>query len=381
MNRAVERFEAVLGPADLARFSRPEVAESENAATWLVAGAGAVVLAGDQRGLIGAGGSPWDAGELALARRVVDDNAPALELLHRAAGCAASSYSIDYRQGPNVELPPLIELLRAGKLLWIDGRLALAAGHTARLETDLAALDRLAESLAGESLLVAALVAGAVDRHYLDLAHLLVTEGSEDLELLARVEAVLAGRDRQVDYLRSLAAEGAMLLSLAPDKVLVGGAGSPSWLWVRLNRLASPLLTPAMLDEFSAVAELVAMPWPEVVAASEARREQPFPRSFAVTLYPNLIDSIGKLKAGQSVNRLALEAIRQKRGLLTGGAYREPAAPRIDPYSGREVLVEQRPDGTLLLEAPGALERWHAQHPGGTRLGDPHFSWVLPATR
>jgi hypothetical protein len=383
--RATERFEAVLGPPDLARFIRSEVPEADNAATWLAAGAGAIVLSGDQREFMGPrerAGAPWSAGEIALASRIVEDNAPALELLRRAAACKASSYSLDYLQGPDIELPPILELLRAGSVLWIDARLALAAGDVSRLRTDLETLDRLADSLARESLLVTAIVAQAIDRYYLDLVHRLVIGGSEPQDLLADVEAVLAGRDRQADYLRSLAAEGSLLFSLPAVKVPVAdGVRPPNWLTVQLYRLAGPLLTAALVDEFSAIGELVAKPWPEVVATSQERLERGFPRSFAVTLYPNLIDSIGKLKAGESARQLALEAIRQRRALMTDGAYR-PAGevPLIDPYSGRQVRAEHRSDGMLVLEAPGALELWRDSHSGGGRIGDPHFTWELPAT-
>ena len=172
-----------------------------------------------------------------------------------------------------------------------------------------------------------------------------------------------------------------MLFSFSSEKVLVAdGGGRPNWLWGQLNRLVGPLLTAALLDEVSAVGELVAEPWPEIVAAGEERVERGFASSFAVTLYPSLIDGIGKLKAGQSVSQLALEAIRQRRAHLTDGDYRPAGAVSLlDPYSGREVLVEQRPDGTLVLEAPGALELWRAHHSVRTRLGEPRFTWNLPA--
>lgn len=383
--RALERYEAVFGPADLARFIRPEVPETDNAATWLTAGAGAIVLSSEGRALVRRREGQqlaWSGAEIELAGRIVESNEPALALLRRAAGCAGSSYSLDYRQGAEMELPPLVELLDAASLLWIDARLALEAGDLPRLRIDLATLARLADTLASESLLITVLVALATDRHYLDLVHRLVTGGA-DQALLDDVEAVLAGRDRQADYLRSLAAEGAMSFGLWSESLpVLDSIWLPGWLQALLNRVGAQLLLPAVLDVFSAVGELVAKPWPQILAASAERPAGGFLKPLAAMLYPNLIDSIGRLKAVQSASRLALEAIRQRRALASAGAYHSAdGPPRIDPYTGQEVRVDLRSDGSLVLSAPEAQELWQARYPHLKRFGAPPFTWALPATR
>lgn len=378
--RATERFEATLGSSDLERFMRPELPAAENAATWLQAGAAAIVVSED-RGfddLRARGAAPWGEEATGLARRLVEDNGPALELLWRAVGCAGSSYELDYRLGPQTNLPPLVDLLMASRLLAIDGRLALVDGDMGRLRLDLATLDRLADSLAEESLLITALLAMGVDREYLHLVHRLVTGGGGEA-LLAEIEAALAGRERQAAFLRSLAGDGSMVPRSSAWMLQEPGGGPLGWARRQLARPAEKLLLADLLDEYSAIGELAAMPWPEVVAASEARIAAGFPRFFAVSLYPNLVDGVGKLKAGQSVTQLALEAIRYRRALARDGAYPTARPALVDPYTGGEVRVEHRPDGGVSLEVPGGLDLWHVSHPKQSRPGLHRFSWTLPA--
>lgn len=384
LRRAMERFEAVLGPPETVRFVRSEVEPSENAATWLLAGAGAVVMWEEQRELAVPGrsdDSEWTAEEWERAERIVEQNSPALELLRRAIGCAASSYSLDYRKGPKTELPPLGELLRAGTTLWLDGRLAIRAGDLERLRADLAALDRLAGSLAAEPMLVTVLVALASDRTYTDLTHRVVTGGAGDEALLAEIEATLAARERPADLRRALAFEGSQVTRLERRWLAERRASGPlQWLGEQLARPFIGHFIAALIDEYTTVGELVSGPWPEVVAESEARYERGFPPAFAVTLYPALINSVGRLLAGESTRLLALEAIRLRRAALAGGGHPGPRdAPWIDPYTGRQILLERRAEGTLDVEAPGALELWRAHNSAPTRLGEPPFVWHLPA--
>ena len=382
--RATQRFEATLGRVEMADLLLPEVPEAENAATWLAAGAAAIVTSEEPQGLhrLGAWGEePWDEEKTAVARGWVGDNGPALELLRRAAACPRSTYGLDYRLGPDTELPPYGDLLRAAWLLGIDARLAMADGDRERLRLDLATLDRLAGSLARESLLITALLALAVDRQYMAMAHRAVTGPGADPLLLAEVEAALNARDRQAMYLRALAADGSIAVTMPSDAFLANEPPGPlRWVRQQLLRPVDRWLMAGFIDEYTAIGELVHLPWPEIVEVSQARVERGFPRSFAATLYPNLIDSVGKLQAGESARRLALEAIRQRRAQLAGGGYATGGgAPWVDPYTGQEVTIEPRPGGELVLEAPGALRLWRESHSVQTRLGEPHFTWVLPA--
>lgn len=384
LRRATARFEAVLGSPQPTRGVGAEVEPPDNAATWLLAGAGAVVMSDEQTELMvprDPVGDDWRAEEWQRAERIVEQNSPALELLRRAAGCAASSYSLDYSKGPQTELPPVGELLRAGTTLWLDARLAIRAGDRERLRTDLATLDRLAGSLAAEPMVVTVLVALASDRTYLDLTHRVVTAGGGDEALLAELEATLAARDRSAELRRALAFEGSHITLLEQRSLLEHRASGPlQWLGDQLARPFLGLFMAGLINEYTAVGELASRSWPEIVAESEARDERGFPRSFAVTLYPNLIHSVGRLQAGESTRRLALEAIRQRRAALAGGGYPGPRdAPWVDPYTGRRVVVEPRPGGTLHIEAPGALELWRAHNSAPTRLGEPPFAWQLPA--
>lgn len=384
LRRATERFEAVLGSPEPARPVRAVEEPTDNAATWLLAGAGAVVMSGEQRALTAPRGGDereWTAEEWQRAEGIVEQNSPALELLRRAAGCAASSYSLDYSKGPETELPPLDELLRAGTTLWLDARLAIRAGDLGRLRADLATLDRLAGSLAAEPMVVTVLIALAADRTYLDLTHRVVTAGGGNEALLAELEATLAARDRPADLRRALAFEGSQITLLERRLLLEHRVSGPlQWLGEQLARPFIGHFIAGLIDEYTAVGELASRSWPEIVAESEARYERGFPRSFAVTLYPNLISTVERLLTGESTRRLALEAIRQRRAALAGGGYpgpREP--PLIDPYTGRGIVVERRPEGALHLEAPGALELWRSHNSAPTRLGEPPFAWQLPA--
>lgn len=299
--------------------------------------------------------------------------------LRRATGCSRATYGIDYRQGPETVLPDYPELIHAARLLWLDARLALAVGDVARLRVDLETLDRLAGSLAGESLLINAILVFAIDRYGMDLVHRLVTGGNEDEALLAGIEASLLARERQSTYLRALAADGSMIPAWEPN---AASPGLLPWLRRQLTRPVERLVVARLLDDYSAIGEIVFRPWQDIVATREERTERGFPDFRPVSLYPNLIYSVESLKEVQSTRQLAIEAVRQRRARLADGAYRPaPEAALLDPYSGREVVIEHQPGGGLLLEAPGALELWLAsQSERSKQRRAPHFTWELPPT-
>ncbi len=381
--RASERFAAVLGSPDLNRFVLPELPDADNAATWLVAGANAVVVSEEEGDFLRSVSrtAAWSDDHEERVARILEVNRPALELLRRALDCPASNFGIDYTKGADAELPELMELMRAGRLLWFEARLALSAGDEERFHTALATLERLTEALAGESLAISSLIVMALDHSALDLAHRVVTARAPAPGLLDAVESALAGTDRRELLRRSLAAEGSMLATTSLR--LLSGVEEGTVASRLLALLESPayrLLQAGGLEDYAGLGAMAERPFAEVRVPGEESAEGLFNSLLGRILYPNLIDFVGKVKIAESVSTLAREAIRLRRHHLATGAWPEPLEQLgPDPYSGQAVSVEARPDGGLALTARGALALWREWNQHQPFAGEPHFTWVLPA--
>lgn len=384
---AERRFTAVLGPPELARFELPEPPEPDNAATWLAAGASAIVLAEDEGELLrrlASDRSGWSPDELAAGERLAASNGPAFELLRRSLACPRSSFGIDYPAGADAELPELVELLSAGRLVWLDARLALAAGDAERLAGDLALLSRLTEALAAESMLIGSLIVTALDRYGFDLVHQAVTAPGADAATLGAAERYLAGRGDRLELARrALAAEGAMMAT-APLWALT--AGQPSGLGQRLAaRAALPaerLLRAGALDGYARFGELLERPHAELLAAASGQDGITQGSLLFGLVGPNLLDWHGKLQLGETLALLAERslALRWRRTPT-----HDPAAPLLsgtasrEPYAGGPVVVEEAADGALVVSAPAARELWLERNQHQPFPGEPPLVWRLAA--
>ncbi|MCP4547112.1 MAG: hypothetical protein GY835_11655 [bacterium] len=228
--QAEARFEAEVGSLDFARVESPQLAEEENAATWLVAGAAAIVLSNDDRLLIhDAVNTPhagWSREQDKTLRALVERNRGGLETLHRAVIFEQSDYGIVLPDGrASTRVPDLHRLLSAAKLLHVEARLAFADEDAARGLVMAKTLSRFSTSLTREHTVISPLVGNAIET----CLHGVVAEvvGSTaawaaDPTLLAELEAILPSHDPLATTRRFLIeAPGPK----APRPGLAGGLG------------------------------------------------------------------------------------------------------------------------------------------------------------
>lgn len=184
-------FAARRGAVDLAAFKLPEIPAERNAARLIEAGTQAIVWSKADRDRIGRlssrAVSTWNDDERAMVGRVIAGNAPALELLARAADMPQSSWGIDYTRGIDVDLPDLLGVLQAARLVLVGARLDLAVGQLDAANLKLATLNRMATTFEHESVLIVDLVGIAIDRIASTLAGELLVAESLTAPILDRI--------------------------------------------------------------------------------------------------------------------------------------------------------------------------------------------------
>ena len=155
------------------------VPTEENAAEWLMAGGCAIDPTDYSRGAIGEASlqpfSEWSPELVDSVRESLDRQQAALEMLHRASTLDRSSYVFEYRRGldaemPDREVPDMLPLVKACRLLLAEARVAAADGDRQRALTALATMGRLASSLERESSMLTALIGIACERMMLAAA-------------------------------------------------------------------------------------------------------------------------------------------------------------------------------------------------------------------
>lgn len=381
LEQARLQFEAEVGSTDLAGYILPPLSREENAAVWLRAGAEAVVPAGDSdliARLSGPDIGAVPAEDLAAGEELMTRNGAAFELLERARGLSESTFGVRYDQGFDAELPPLIELLKAARLIRADGRLALAGGESERLRRDLDILDAMSEALARESFLIASLMGLAIDRLWVATVHDVLTSGQDDASLLQSLERELGQRDRREVLRRSLAAEGAALLAARGGPETIGGMSLGNrislYLW-------EPYQLAGLLRLHSDLSRAAEGTWAEA-RGRFANGSQGRSSTVAKILFPNLLATIDKLQANELARRLAAAAVALRLEVLATGSYPQSLEPTPDdPYAGGSILYERRADGSVLLSAPDAMRLWQQDNSGVVEHQRPPFDWLLPAAR
>lgn len=154
---------------DPAAFEMPEIPDHENAAVWIEAGAGSMILSPEDVELradlnMNGPARTWEPGQLEAARSLLDRYSGGLETVHRVAALEASSYKIRYRDGLKAEIPDLMAILNSARLLFLEVRVAEIEGDELGTLSALASLSRIAETLEEESTLITALVGIACER-------------------------------------------------------------------------------------------------------------------------------------------------------------------------------------------------------------------------
>jgi len=386
--QAEARFEAEVGSLDVAHIESPQLPEEENAATWLVAGAAAIVLSNDDlqriHDAVNTPESGWSREQEETLRALVERNRGGLETLHRAASCEQSDYGIVLPDGRvSARVPDLLPLLSAGKLLHVEARLAFADEDVASGLAAARTLSRLSTSLTREHTVIAPLVGNAVETWLLGVvAELLRSAAAWAAQptLLAELEAMLPVDDplataRRILIEAAWAESSAVRLGWQLGESDEPPAGISRYLF---GHLAGAEILEAVRHQV----ELVGVPYgsvPDRFAPGSAPSPlRPHKRhAHAVTPFSK---AVAKLQSTASQRQLIRAAIALRRiGIARESYPRErPSIAELDEpdaFTGRLMVYQLRDDGSLRLEFAGAAELDRSLR---QRRITPVFTVVLP---
>ena len=211
---AAEReFRAKVG--DVRGYASGTVFAEENAARYLRAAA-EVVFVNDQSGQTRVGAltmsaeSTWSEGDRAFLRDVLARNGAAIELLRRTAGMTHSDFGLDDESKGDEELKthlPLLKLMWAQRLLWLDARVSLRDADRSRFLKDAAAMSVLATALERESPLIALLVGVACEKMFLATVEVAAGSPETDSATVAALRGMLGDTDLRAAWRRTLSVE------------------------------------------------------------------------------------------------------------------------------------------------------------------------------
>ena len=378
-------YEAVFGEPDLLSLAPVEPASEENAATWLVAGANAIVGAPKTAWLTRLSRTPaseWSDEDRERAQELIEVNRPALTLLERASAGAGSSFGIDYDNGAYAQLPDFLALLRAHKMVAIKARSDFADGDVTSFREALTLMSSFTRALSGETLLISTLVVLTLDLDYFDQLQEAIAAGVDDPYWLVEIQLGLENRNRRDLLWRSLAADGAVAESLTtatvqdamPERITGFGSGLPGI----LGRPATRSLQASFLRAPTETAAWIDRPYSQWLAGQ--RELQPPGLRWAGNSFThgNPMNTVARLQATETVRRLALEAMRLSLARSKTGSYpTEDHLPETDPFSGSPCLRSNDPSGGAQLECPGALKLFGAAFDKRVESAN-LFSWRLP---
>ena len=376
---AQERFEADTGSLSLADYGLPNLADEQNAAVWLKAGAelveipdgGLETMAEVRDQEIGG----WSVETLTAAAGLIESNQEAFEQLERCVDLEDSSFAFSYEDGFSAVMPPMMNLFRSARLVAMDLRLALAVEEPERVSRDLQILGQLSLALSRESFLVSALLHLGVERLYLGAISDVMQAGVEDQDLWVHLQDELGRREGGEPLRRSIAGEAAAVLSVTG---LRGSEADSTDRWEQfVFWLLEPYQLAALLDTYGEVVRSLDDPW---IATLESRRVEPEGLVWGPhqLMKPNLLEAVEKVKASELSRLLAEQALALKlKSLETGGLPRSFNTEIMDPYASGSVLYEWSAEEGAILSAPEAMELWMSEHAGEDERRMPIFVWHL----
>ena len=214
MAAAEREFEAKAGPLPENLYASDRVPDEENAAILLRAGAEAVILLDKDKARAGdltmTALRVWSHQDLAFLRDLLARNGPALELLRRTAGMTRSGFGLKDPADVDEELKtklPLLKLLWAQRLLFLDAQVALREGAFARLADDVKAMSVLAVAVEREAPLISELVGIAAEKIVLETISDAVAHPELDAGTLSVLATTIPELDLRAAWRRSLACE------------------------------------------------------------------------------------------------------------------------------------------------------------------------------
>lgn len=379
--RAKKRYNADYGSLGLAQFVLPELENVDNAAFWI--GVAAELVTGEDvralKALTREQTTDWTPKEIATASRVVATNELALSFLDRGVNCTETSFAMDYARGPlAVILPDITSIIPLARLVHAEGQLAILDGDGERLKKQLNRLYKMSESFAQESLVITALVGARIEKDF----HWLLRDGLAQAamrpEAISWAERVVAARDPHEVFLRGIRWEASWRAEASMDELAsmrVGHMSGPVFLPALSFRMRARHARSRFLDS---VRELIAQ------IKSVAGGRGGVPMEGAGADWPLSALGLAYLpgRLGESLlgDFLALEALRLARyGWENDELPVAPELPDQDPYSGGALAYRLLPDGSAVLDAPAARQRWEEINRERLERLPPPTRWVIRA--
>jgi hypothetical protein len=339
--------------AKLANLERPAVAPEQNAAQWLKAGAAAVVWSkADSEAIGSASLSPsteWSPELEAAVRVAVDRQAGALATLHRAASVEQSSYGIDYTRGLGAEMPDLLSLIKACRLLIAETRLADTDGDEDAAVIALATAGKMATTLERESSILTALIGIACERMMLLAAAETLASGhpwTGQPAFLDALEATLPTEDLADTMHRAFDAWALSNIKALAEEPERAEGWEPGVTAADFARVAASLN------------RLVETPY----GTAPDRFAEGDPDAPLAELMVETKMAIPRHQAALAQRQLVRAAIALRRIGITDGAY--PADRSLvaeltepDPFTGRPLAYDVRQDGSAEVRLARADEQ------------------------
>ena len=321
----------------------------ENAAEWLMAGGCAIDSIDYSRGAIGEASlrpfSEWSPELVDSVRQSLDRQQAALEMLHRAATLDRSSYGIEYRHGLDAEMPDMLPLVKACRLLLAETRVAAADGDRDRALIALATMGRLASSVERESSILTALIGIACERMMLVAAAETLVCGQPWTADPAFVEQL--AETPSTEDLRAMMGRALQSSNLrGPEAATEPSSVADEW-------------TRAEFERAHALArELVDAPYGSAPGWHSSPEDEGV---VAGVVLVNLRLAIARHQAALAQRQLVQAAIAMRRLALVDGAYPadRSAVPELigpDPFTGRALAYAIREDASAEVALDGADE-------------------------
>jgi len=237
---------------------------------------------------------------LALAQRVVSDNAEYYSLLEEASRTPACAFPVDWEAGINAQFPHLGKMRQVARMLRVRAEVLAADGDTDEAIASCAVAFRMAEHIQMEPTLIAPLVGIALEGIQMPALERALSAGSPSPEAAHKLFNELGALDETDPMARTMLGERAFGLSffrdlrqlswreLAKEDSFFGN--QLPWKAVCYRGYVSPIGRPLLnLDQLSylraweAANEAIQLPWPQsrdrMRAAQKAVESLPIYRS------------------------------------------------------------------------------------------------------
>jgi len=393
---AEKEFAARVGSREAAPSAPVRFLDEENAALLLGGGAEAMILPGNDKPLVGeASMSPshsWSESQRADIRRILGNNQPALELLHRAAGKASCNFGVIGSNNKTEELTMthLLKLMTAQRLLLVAARVALLERDAARLLADAASMATMAAGFERETPMIELLVGIACEKMLLSVVGETIADPSTARESLISLWGMLVDVDLRMAWRRSnLAGQTEIEKHVAAvmSDPLTAREGKAS-LYGRILEFAAGDIFRAQQLEIRADL-IAAVDEPLGLDPSWSRRGTHQPRTVfdmfdvfeSVMFGQSAKSSIGRVQSTLSLRGLARIAVALRLQGSETGTYPEnlasfPRAMQPDPFVGKPLTYERRADGSARITVPDFEALW--KHISDAGAGSQPFSCELP---